>query len=152
MQRSLTHIIIIICRNYFFHCAFRRYEAGLSIDEIWSEHPSAPASADAKAEETIVFEHGSAAAPAAAEKAFPADPTTDTDAPFRRQDNEAPRSPERGTAPEATGSPAVSTTEYDMVGDTFDQDGLAGADDVDITAADYELDELEAEIARELED
>jgi hypothetical protein len=23
-------------KNYFFHCAFARYEAGLSIDEIWS--------------------------------------------------------------------------------------------------------------------
>lgn len=24
-------------RNYFFHCAYTRYEAGLSIDEIWSD-------------------------------------------------------------------------------------------------------------------
>jgi len=26
----------VFWRNYFFHCAFTRYEAGLSIDEIWS--------------------------------------------------------------------------------------------------------------------
>ena len=25
-------------RNYFFHCAYTRYEAGLSIDEIWSDY------------------------------------------------------------------------------------------------------------------
>jgi hypothetical protein len=31
-------------RNYFFHCAYTRYEAGLSIDEIWSdEQPSSSA-------------------------------------------------------------------------------------------------------------
>ena len=31
----------VFWRNYFFHCAYTRYEAGLSIDEIWSDyHPS----------------------------------------------------------------------------------------------------------------
>jgi hypothetical protein len=28
---------LIFWRNYFFHCAYTRYEAGLSIDEIWSD-------------------------------------------------------------------------------------------------------------------
>jgi len=28
-------------RNYFFHCAYTRYENGLSIDEIWSSKPKA---------------------------------------------------------------------------------------------------------------
>lgn len=28
-------------KNYFFHCAYTRYEAGLSIDEIWSNEPRA---------------------------------------------------------------------------------------------------------------
>merc|ERR1712232_338567 len=27
----------IFWKNYFFHCAFTRYEAGLSIDEIWNQ-------------------------------------------------------------------------------------------------------------------
>ena len=30
---------IIFWKNYFFHCAYTRYEAGLSIDEIWSNEP-----------------------------------------------------------------------------------------------------------------
>ena len=34
---------IIFWKNYFFHCAYTRYEAGLSIDEIWSnEHRPTP--------------------------------------------------------------------------------------------------------------
>ena len=49
-------------RNYFFHCAYTRYEAGLSIDEIWCEPPpaAAPELADDEGEpqeEEIVFEH-----------------------------------------------------------------------------------------------
>lgn len=30
---------LIFWKNYFFHCAYTRYEAGLSIDEIWSNEP-----------------------------------------------------------------------------------------------------------------
>ena len=29
-------------KNYFFHCAYARYEAGLSIDEIWSNEANPP--------------------------------------------------------------------------------------------------------------
>ena len=28
---------ILFWKNYFFHCAFSRYEAGLSVDEVWSK-------------------------------------------------------------------------------------------------------------------
>lgn len=35
---------VIFWKNYFFHCAYTRYEAGLSIDEIWSNEPRRPAS------------------------------------------------------------------------------------------------------------
>ncbi|GKY93053.1 hypothetical protein MPSEU_000273600 [Mayamaea pseudoterrestris] len=135
-------------RNYFFHCAFCRYEAGLSIDEIWSENqPIAPTSKATAAsapreEETIVFKHPADDAKLSeTEKAFPAEPATDVKAPLGNlsvDDNE-------------TSSPAASTTEYDMVGDNFDQDLAGGLDDTD-AGVDYELDELEAEIARELED
>ena len=38
-------------KNYFFHCAFARYEAGLSIDEIWSNDPKAPSNTVAEKEE-----------------------------------------------------------------------------------------------------
>ena len=30
---------LMFWKNYFFHCAYTRYEAGLSIDEIWSNEP-----------------------------------------------------------------------------------------------------------------
>ena len=137
-------------RNYFFHCAFCRYEAGLSIDEIWSENQPTATEAPLippREEETIVFDHpGSEKKQVEAEKAFPGDPATDVDAPF---DKVATSSL---VEKESTASPAASTTEYDMVGDNFDQDLTAGLDDVDTGVDDYELDELEAEIARELED
>lgn len=32
---------LIFWKNYFFHCAYTRCEAGLSIDEIWSNEPRA---------------------------------------------------------------------------------------------------------------
>lgn len=35
---------VVFWNNYFFHCAYARYEAGLSIDEIWSNEPHRPAS------------------------------------------------------------------------------------------------------------
>jgi len=35
---------LMFWKNYFFHCAFARYEAGLSIDEIWSNEPIVPCS------------------------------------------------------------------------------------------------------------
>jgi hypothetical protein len=31
----------IFWKNYFFHCAYTRYEKGLSVDEIWSSKPKA---------------------------------------------------------------------------------------------------------------
>eukprot|EP00581_Thalassiosira_minuscula_P010056 CAMPEP_0183710072 /NCGR_PEP_ID=MMETSP0737-20130205/5936_1 /TAXON_ID=385413 /ORGANISM="Thalassiosira miniscula, Strain CCMP1093" /LENGTH=391 /DNA_ID=CAMNT_0025938295 /DNA_START=63 /DNA_END=1238 /DNA_ORIENTATION=- len=31
---------LMFWKNYFFHCAYTRYEAGLSIDEIWSNEPN----------------------------------------------------------------------------------------------------------------
>lgn len=42
---------LIFWKNYFFHCAYTRYEAGLSIDEIWSNEPR-PASSAASTAET----------------------------------------------------------------------------------------------------
>jgi hypothetical protein len=140
--------IPIFQRNYFFHCAFCRYEAGLSIDEIWSENQPAPSEATAagpRDEETIVFDHPTDdKKPAESVKVFPAEPVTDADAPFGKETNSSADEHE-------SSSPAASTTEYDMVGDNFDQDLAAGLDDID-SGVDYELDELEAEIARELED
>lgn len=130
----------VFWRNYFFHCAFTRYEAGLSIDEIWCEDqakPDQPDGADAEAadakEETITFENTKEPSSESGEKAFPSDPVTDTDAPFSK----------------ATEQTSVSeSNEFEMVEE--DDDGDADAD-AEEELGDYELDELEAEIARELE-
>mmetsp|Transcript_11278 Transcript_11278/g.31199 ORF Transcript_11278/g.31199 Transcript_11278/m.31199 type:complete len:382 (-) Transcript_11278:200-1345(-) len=148
---------LVFWRNYFFNCAYTRYEAGLSIDEIWSFNPdeqqqqaqqdtaavSGGAGADASAadakteEETVEFDInktvqqdptalGAAADAAAASDAANDNGTTDT----------------IGVS-SSTGSLAMSN-EFEFVDDDDDMD--AGA------IVDPELDALEAEIARELED
>jgi hypothetical protein len=132
-------------RNYFFHCAWCRYEAGLSIDEIWSEQepkdPKAPAE-----EETIEFEPKEELS--SHSRAVAADPVTDADAPLRK--DVSPTSKETPASVASTGkvSPSVSV-DYDILdgNDVSETDVLVGDEPVD-----YELDELEAEIARELED
>lgn len=126
--------------NYFFHVAWCRYEAGLSIDEIWSDQPlqatvkpQAAGAAEDDNEETITFEtHDNEE-----EKAFPAEPTTDSDAPFRKE-----KDGERKNTSDSA--------DFELVNES-NSDEAAGEDDLG-EAVDYELDELEAEIARELED
>lgn len=129
----------IFWKNFFFHCAFTRYEAGLSIDEIWSEehiaesvassvHNESVASlnaAGATEEETITFETGEAAS--VGDK-----PSTEEDA------------SETGEASDHVPKVARESSDFELVDDINERED-AGSDD-------YELDELEAEIARELED
>jgi hypothetical protein len=135
----------VFWRNYFFHCAFTRYEAGLSIDEIWCEdHAKADQSdgTDAEAtdattrEETITFEETQDPLESG-DKAFASDPVTDSDAPFSKATESGSSTP-RETS---------EANDFEMVAD----DGDADAED-NIDVEDYELDELEAEIARELEE
>jgi len=169
----------VFWRNYFFHVAWCRYEAGLSIDEVWSDTNRPPTNdptsssatglgdqsersngagsvtgGSAHDEQTITFERESEES--ATDKAFPAEPTTDVDAPFRTS----------GTTTTATalgtssqrGSDS-SSPDFEMVGhgSQSDENNNAAAEDGDDGVVsgepvDYELDELEAEIARELED
>ena len=128
----------IFWSNYFFHCASARYEAGLSIDEIWSDNP--PVFDDPKEqlpeqlehaseEETITFDEGNP------EAAFASEPSS-----------------LQGVTPKDEVASAATSdgADFEIV-----NDGVAAAsevDTVDIAAEDYELDELEAEIAKELED
>lgn len=174
----------IFWKNYFFHCAYTRYEAGLSIDEIWSnlseeERSTAPVptetsisgtttnvasafgtqqvhleSTNAAAhlnrnndnvDETITFESGD-------EQVVRPDVSSQL---FRQEEN-ASTDPGRTATSSAL---AQSESDYELVGDgvgsTSNTHGrIDGAED-DVSPlddADYELDELEAEIARELED
>jgi hypothetical protein len=126
----------------------------LSIDEIWSENqlPANETTPAEREEETIVFDHPNDDQKLPlTDKAFPGEPTTVAPASLRKES----ALPLTGTdAPHhdpAASSP--SSTEYEMVGDEQSDTDLAeGLDDGEAAAVDYELDELEAEIARELED
>lgn len=135
----------VFWHNYFFACAWCRYEAGLSIDEIWSDQPmeaasvhSAHAAVEGNEEEEISFAQDDVA------KAFPTEPATDPSAPF------GPDSSSSSPNAAAAGSTANSVSaDFEMVGDDLEEHVAASAPD---EAVDYELDELEAEIARELQD
>jgi hypothetical protein len=84
------------------------------------------------------------------DKAFPSEPTTDVDAPFSKETSHSQSHVENDGSIESN-SLQVST-DYEMVGgDGSELDLGDGLDDSD-PGVDYELDELEAEIARELED
>ena len=97
----------------------------------------APTPVEEDVEETITFEDTSEE-----ETAFHGDPTTDPDAPFSKDGQSVDASAESEAA-----------VDFEMVADGDDSNGTdAGGDDGNIEASDYELDELEAEIARELED
>lgn len=132
-------------RNYFFHCAFTRYEAGLSLDEIWSyrEESTSPtnqeetaatdgvvvSSADSGNDEEAVAAAEGTEHTVEESEATPADSTVDLGEPNTTESltELSEMSPKSGF--ELIDDPSV---------------------DVDL-AGDPELDELEAEIARELE-
>jgi hypothetical protein len=130
----------VFWHNYFFHCAYTRYEAGLSIDEIWSYNPEeakkeeAAEEVEEAAEETVVFDETVEAEQDSSEHAFTAEPSDEPDSPVAGSS-----SLDYGTTADTSPSDSV-TNEYEVVDEDYG-DG-SGA----------ELDELEAEIARELED
>lgn len=156
----------VFWKNYFFHCAYTRYEAGLSIDEIWSDMPdeersappvtSAPKKAAAPAdvvrgrvdepEETITFESIGVDAVAATDEIEPEEHSELSST--NEEDISAPVEPK----------PTMKSSEsadFEMVGDEssgVDVEGDTVKDDILLDQSNYELDELEAEIARELED
>ena len=143
----------VFWQNYFFHCAYTRYEAGLSIDEIWSYNPDSEGQegaaqesssqqqvAQAEAEETVVFDPKSEMEPAGSETTFPAESTLTPEA-----------GGESGTGLDVTD---YSAGKISNGAESFGNDFEVVDDEyaVDKGTGDAELDELEAEIARELED
>lgn len=156
-------------RNYFFHCALARYEAGLSVDEIWGDQPlelpkdvavtsAAAAAADEASEhpvdETITFEPASPARPVS-------DVLDDAGAAATASVGASLSAPSTGGAPSISsgaGGPAAGGTSvsqnssasdyspYEMVGS-----GGVGAGTTDGEGEAEDMDDLEAEIARELE-
>jgi hypothetical protein len=138
----------IFWQNYFFHCAFTRYEAGLSVDEIWSyqvqssesEQAISTSEQDGKSgnvpgieEETVFFDGSGEMA------------TTDVHAGF--QDVEDVMAADEIGA-DVTGETSGTVTSEGSPNNGFE----LVEDDGDVGSGDPELDELEAEIARELED
>lgn len=125
----------VFWRNYFFHCAFARYEAGLSLDEIWSyreEQPSAVDQAETAPTEGI---ENHTEAENDAENIVEVSAEASTDAPLDLGDA-------AGTTENATERSELSPT-----------NGFELLDDADVAVeTNPELDELEAEIARELAD
>jgi len=137
----------VFWQNYFFHCAYTRYEAGLSIDEIWSfkpdmeEEEGVPSQTGDKVddstgvgsgEEVVEFdveesENGSTATPA-----FVSDDIINSELQGDATNEHSPVDTKEG-------SPSASDTTQFEVLDELEKD-------------DPELDELEAEILRELED
>ena len=139
----------VFWNNYFFHCAFTRYEAGLSIDEIWSyqqesssqgdNRGAAPseggvdgevAGASDKTEEELVDFDGSA------------EPTGSA-----FQELEGGANEEETAGKHIAGGPEPAFGNLNA-GNDFE---LVDCDAADEGISDPELDELEAEIARELE-
>jgi hypothetical protein len=123
----------IFWQNFFFHCAFTRYEAGLSVDEIWSDQncPAKSKTAAAVAEEEITFDDSSV--------------PDDTN-------------PTTVTTTRAVSVSKLSTLFTQMPPhvepDDFDEEDVTSTPpDFDMVedVSDPEMDELEAEIARELE-
>jgi hypothetical protein len=145
-------------RNYFFHCAFTRYEAGLSIDEVWNDQPQSSATTTpytsihgegggeghGAPEETITFEDqvesGSGGDGSSAAAASASTPLFDSKPAATAANATSAAAAEDPVPPSITSSVGSNEgTEYEMI---------SGADGGDTA----ELDELEAEIARELED
>jgi len=125
-------------KNYFFHCAFTRYEAGLSIDEIWSDQPSQLAS-DKRVEDTPIEEEVVSFDESEQAVSTSDEPVGSVEESEPAQDNEVQNPP-------CTESGSGSTSaEYEIV-DANANDG----EEEDVFAG--EMDELEAEILRELEE
>lgn len=160
-------------RNYFFHCALARYEAGLSVDEIWGDQPlevpkdvavasaAAVAAADVASEhhadETITFELASPARPVSdvLDDAGVAAATASVGASLSAPSTGGAPSISSGAGgPAAAGGPSMSQNSsasdyspYEMVG----SGGGVGAGATDGEGEPEDMDDLEAEIARELE-
>ena len=152
----------IFWKNYFFHCAYTRYEAGLSIDEIWS---------DALQIAKVMNDNKSTIAPLSAPLPMPPTMTDHEDEveetiTFAADDVSTQVKVEATSTAaglfDQSSAPKTNETQTEADYELIDDDKLlldtslntAGNIDVQTSTtddADYELDELEAEIARELE-
>ena len=143
----------VFWRNYFFHCAFTRYEAGLSIDEIWSDAPPPPPTHSESGhvdEEIVDFQTTTTTDESTgAARTTTMSTTTTSTTNLGPDDTVATTSADylfEDDKPSSTESP---TSEYEMIDSVMGNDD-ANDDDEDAFAG--EMDELEAEIAQALGD
>ena len=167
---------LIFWKNYFFHCAYTRYEAGLSIDEIWSNEPRPSSQAvaavqeesedlnDADSEE-VIFDSDEAMEPMSADmKGEPAILGRDSSSSANDAQSSSVATTSTVTSTSIGGgvdsppsSPQRETAQADIAtpsdsvvesggGNDYEFVPSAGGDD------DGEMDELEAEIAAALDD
>jgi len=160
-------------KNYFFHCAYTRYEKGLTIEEIWERKPAPPTTqqmaADADAanikpsttyadssssgvddsesiELTFDIDAGSSHSTGGGgssvdSSSLPPTPTAVADA-----NPSTPGLPNLSAVSPTGGGAASASMDYEII-DVSGNDDSGGSEDDDA-----ELDDLEAEIARELEE
>ncbi|KAL7524195.1 hypothetical protein ACHAWF_000856 [Thalassiosira exigua] len=167
---------LVFWKNYFFHCAYARYEAGLSIDEIWSSElraspPVTPAAEDFDAvdnepDEEVIFDSASSAASgdSGSNKRAGSVPEKDmaendtkppittsalTSAPAEGEPS-PPASPTKDTGVTLTSEAATPSDSLTDSGGGTDYEFVASAAGVD--GDDGSLDELEAEIAAALDE
>lgn len=178
----------VFWRNYFFHCAFTRYEAGLSIDEIWGDMTEEERAAAARKHSSAKQEKEEQLLAAAAVNTkkegenhpdeetitFHEDESDGAKGKEQQQQQHQPANTKATSAAATDSAEGGESSSYEMVeggdgaaaegeGHTTDNE-VVGDNKKDGTNAsggaggeeeeddDYELDELEAEILRELED
>jgi hypothetical protein len=134
----------VFWHNYFFHCAYTRYEAGLSIDEIWSFQPETGETSKNEAaekveeenasEEVVVFDDAASDGASTPDAAFVPDETSGDKEEFPASAGEIDA--------EETSPSGSAVSDFEML--------EGGGEDAE--TGDPELEALEAEILRELED
>ena len=149
-------------KNYFFHCAYARYEAGLSIDEIWcpEEQAKPPVVLNEESDEYDVVNNSdeevifdSASSTAGSKESWSHNETE-----LKHSDGDRSKITQQNAKlanePSASTSTAPLSKVDVIIKSDLSADSIGGADYefVPSSGGDDELDELEAEIAAALGD
>ena len=154
----------LFCIPDFFHCAYTRFEQGLSIDEIWANKSKLIADEDRECTVTTVTssineQDDLQSDESSTEMIFEPDSSSVEDPlPTTTASCENLTEKESQGSPSQGGNGSTLTTTYESESSTsVDTKDITDSFDVvehssDANVFDDELDDLEAEIARELED
>jgi len=147
-------------KNYFFHCAYTRYETGLSVDEIWAVLPSSGMATPS------LREGGAESSSNYGEETVTFDPSLSPNVRVTSQQASEARKTEALPVSAKVGSTtssdlnAVGVPSFEAAAGTTDKNGdlMSGVLDFEVVSGsgggnvEEDLDDLEAEIARELEE